>query len=106
MNNVLIKKLIDAWNIPGVNPAYHQKCKDRLDVEWGSLYDAIKDIVDHEVDDTYIPQLPVLNMVDDLYWCVVHNSLHTDGRCDYSEVSKDTPCKLHPLIYMDAVIIV
>lgn len=106
MTNPLIKKLIDAWEIPGPHPKWHRKCKNRLFDEWRTLYDAIKNLVDHEIDNGYIETLPVLNMIDGFSWCITHNSLRVDSRCDYSGVSKDIPCKLHPLMYMDDVKII
>lgn len=40
-----IKDLLDAWNIKGSHPEYHDMVKSKLEREWPSLYIAISNLV-------------------------------------------------------------
>lgn len=38
----MIQPVLDAWNIPGIRPDYHEYMKNNLHRNWPVLYDAIQ----------------------------------------------------------------
>lgn len=41
VDETVVKDIVDAWEIEGVNPQFHREQKERLRKEWGTLYYAI-----------------------------------------------------------------
>jgi len=48
-----IRAVVDAWNIPGAHPGYHEHTKNKLRRKWPILADALDDLhVDGYCDNT------------------------------------------------------
>ena len=43
-----ILKVLNAWNVEGINPRYHRELKWRLRTEWPRLYDALEELAADE----------------------------------------------------------
>lgn len=41
-----IDEIYKAWTIKGINPRYHDSIKEKLKIEWPTLYNAIIQLID------------------------------------------------------------